>query len=345
MRNLMEVIYKLNDNVVIFANLGYNTKLDFSIAARMEGRFRVNTEQIKYFLEVANCLHFTAAAARLYVSQPTLSRQIKALEAELGVPLFIRNNNAVELTEAGKLFYDEMVPLSRADLDLVARVRRSGAGTDGGVLTLGIPEEQLISPVVNQTIEIFTEDHPAVSIQLQRCTDPEIRAGLLDGTLDMVNTIKTTSHDSDGLTRVVLSVESALLAVPAECVLPEERPLSPEACLMLFEAYPLLLPADRNFDFPAGNPVELWARQANLGELRPNARLVNQIGTIPVYVAAGLGVATINETHVLTLDPRCKTVPIATNDVYTKVLTYNPNNPKPYVQDFLRILRQLLECG
>lgn len=305
----------------------------------------MNTEQIKYFLEVADCLHFTAAAARLYVSQPTLSRQIKALEAELGVPLFIRNNNAVELTEVGKLFYDGVVPLFRSYSELLDQVRRFSTGRDGGVLTLGIPEEQLISPVVNQAIEIFAEDHPAVHIQIQRCTDPEIRSGLLNGKLDMVNTIKTTIDNSDGLTRIVISVESALLAVSADCVLPEERPLLPKNCLTLFEAYPLLLPADRNFDLPAGDPVELWARQANLGELRPNARLVNQIGTISVYVAAGLGAATINETHVLTIDPRCKTAPIATNDVYKKVLTYNPDNQKPYFQDFLHILRRLLEHG
>ena len=63
--------------------------------------------QIQYFLEVCQTMNFTKAAQNLYVSQPSLSRQIQLLETELGVQLLVRSNRNVILTEAGEVFRDE----------------------------------------------------------------------------------------------------------------------------------------------------------------------------------------------------------------------------------------------
>lgn len=57
--------------------------------------------QIKYFITAAKCLNFTKAASKLYITQPALSRQISAIEEELNVQLFVRNNRSVKLTPAG----------------------------------------------------------------------------------------------------------------------------------------------------------------------------------------------------------------------------------------------------
>lgn len=78
----------------------------------------INTQQLHYFMELANCLNFTRAAANLYVAQPTLSQQIAELEAQLGVTLFIRNSRSVTLTPAGTILYAALPDIGSRFLDV-----------------------------------------------------------------------------------------------------------------------------------------------------------------------------------------------------------------------------------
>lgn len=85
-------------------------------------------EQLERFLVVADCLNFTTAADQLYVGQSTISRQIAALEDELGVTLLIRGPRSVELTEAGRVMQEEGVKL----LKYIEQLKKTGADRRAG---------------------------------------------------------------------------------------------------------------------------------------------------------------------------------------------------------------------
>ena len=83
------------------------------------------------FIAVADCLNFTKAAEKLYISQPTLSRYISELEETMEVELFERTTRRVVLTKAGKLFYDESLQIIKKYDALINRVARLGTGLSG----------------------------------------------------------------------------------------------------------------------------------------------------------------------------------------------------------------------
>ena len=92
---------------------------------------QIELRQLRYFLEVANQLHFRKAAASLFISQPALSRQIKQLEENVGVLLFERDSRKVQLTEAG-CFYRDEVHLILQELDRSNRlIKQLAAGGSG----------------------------------------------------------------------------------------------------------------------------------------------------------------------------------------------------------------------
>jgi len=156
----------------------------------------MTTTQMAYFLALVEKLSFTAVAELFYVTQPTLSRQIMNLEAELETQLFVRKSNTVTVTAAGMALYDGLKPLYRQLTRLIDSVKRYEE-LQRQTFTIGIAEELLLDDPVQLAIGMFSGKHPEVNVSIIRTSYAKLQRGLLDGTISVANTI-TSSFDMEG---------------------------------------------------------------------------------------------------------------------------------------------------
>jgi DNA-binding transcriptional LysR family regulator len=137
---------------------------------------------LRYFAAVAAHGSFSRAAQNLHLTQPALSRQVKDLEEELGVPLLVRGNNAVTLTEAGEVFYEEARDLlARAD-QAIQRVRGEARHE---ILRVGYGPS-LTSGIMPRALERFQATVPRVRIELEDLSPREMSEKAAAAQLDLV---------------------------------------------------------------------------------------------------------------------------------------------------------------
>lgn len=139
---------------------------------------------LRYFIAVAEELHFGRAAQALGISQPPLSQQIQTLEQELGTRLFDRTNRRVDLSESGRLFLDE-ARLVLAQVDKATDVARRAQLGEIGELKIGFTSSAPFTSSIPQAIFAFRQAYPDVHLTLTEITSQEVAAGLEDKTIQV----------------------------------------------------------------------------------------------------------------------------------------------------------------
>lgn len=139
---------------------------------------------LRYFIAVAEELHFGRAAQVLGISQPPLSQQIQALEHEVGARLFERTNRRVELSEAGRLFLQE-ARLVLAQVDKAADVARRAQLGELGELKIGFTSSAPFNASIPQAIFAFRQAFPAVHLNLQEMSSTEVAESLVDESIQV----------------------------------------------------------------------------------------------------------------------------------------------------------------
>ncbi len=241
---------------------------------------------LRYFVAVADELHFGRAAARVFVAQPTLSQQIRTLEDEVGARLFDRSRSGVSLTDVGAVF----LPHARRVLDAAAQAEaavRAAAEGRAGTLRIGY-EGAVLRDGLSAALRTFRLEAPDVALDFLEAGSREqveaVRAGRADAGFVLLPV------DERGL-----EVRS-LGAAPVFLVMPAEHRLAGRETVAFADL--------------AGEPFVMWARDPTPDAYDALVRACHAAGFAPNivqeirhmesllgFVAAGIGVATVHEAR------------------------------------------------
>lgn len=152
---------------------------------------------LRYFLAVAEMLNFTKAAAKMNVAQPALSRQIRDLEEELGVPLFERTSRFVDLTDAGREFVTEAREVLQR-MELATKKVRAFATGERGEIHLGYAPSPSVE-LLPKALQAFAEQCPDVRMNLHDLSIEEMLQGLRAGRLNAALTVQSSPKRMRGL--------------------------------------------------------------------------------------------------------------------------------------------------
>ncbi len=237
---------------------------------------------LRYFVTVAEELHFGRAATRLAIVQPSLSQQIRQLEDELGFPLLYRTKRYVELTDAGKVFLAEARQVLAQVREAKRTAQRAYRG-EVGRLVVGYISSSTYD-LLPLMLRVYRERFPAVEVALRELTTQEQLRALEEEYIQV------------GLLRLPISAPLVHVEIvrrePIVCVLPEEHPLAmrERIAVSLLAQEPFVLQASQR---GAGYSAQLLQLCLSSG-FSPNViQEVTEMHTIVSLVAAGMGVSLV----------------------------------------------------
>lgn len=291
---------------------------------------------LRYFVCVAEELHFGNAAQRLGISQPPLSQQIRLLEDQLGVRLFERTSRSVRLTEAGRQF----LPQARetlAQADRAARIARLAHSGEIGRLNLGFSPSVPFTPYIVDALADFRRTFPEVSIELNEMPREDqinaVERGELDiGIVRAFSPLALPAH----MQSFELQREGMTLAMRFDHPFAK---LDRDLVLADIKDQPLVLFSSMN---GAGFNEMLTEHCMTLG-FRPNVTLeAGSFGTLVGLTAAGIGITILSRSlarfNVDTLTFRTIRMPFA-----SRLIMFHPREPSPATRNFRKLIEQGLK--
>ncbi|MEK4884861.1 LysR substrate-binding domain-containing protein [Bacillus sp. FSL W8-1127] len=285
---------------------------------------------LKYFVTVAEELHFGKAAARLNMAQPPLSSQIRQLEEEIGVPLFHRTKRKVELTKEGQVFLEKVYLILKNLEDAIETVRMVNRGEIGEIAIGFISSASYdILPAI---IQHYRKKYPNIHIDLLQLTTEEQVKALHEGRIDVG--ILCHPIENDNVLFEVIRQEPMVIA------LPKDHPLARETSSI-------------NLNDLSNDPFIVTGRKANQRHYDTLIKLCYQAGfspkvvqetkelsTVLSLVSSGMGVALVPASIQSIFKNKVIYRNIRNHPYTTTALAWKSGNLSPTVRAFIELVKK-----
>lgn len=287
-------------------------------------------KRLRYFIAVAEELHFGRAAARLDMAQPPLSRQIGQLEKDVGALLFDRSRSQIRLTQAGELLLERARELL-ANLDSTfAEVRRIGSGSEGRLRIAFVGSST--HGVLPTLIKSYRSHYADVDLVLSAMNNAELKRALIQREIDVA--IARPSIEDDEVKSEFLHREPLILA------LPDNSPLNSQPSPSLADL------RDETFILYPGTPRPSFAdyvldicHDAGIGTVKTVMAMDYQ--TAISLVSVGVGVSIVPESVSTTQRAGVSYRKYAGPNPGTSLsVNYRLDNRSPQLRNFVEIARQ-----
>ena len=291
----------------------------------------MDLKQIRYFVAVAEERSFTAAAERLHITQPPLSRQIQLLEEFLSVQLLKRDTRPMELTEAGRLFYEQSIQLlNRIEQMQVATTRLGQSYQER--LSIGFVVSTIYSGLPS-LVQNFRDAFPNTRLEFLEMTSAEQFEALKSGRID-IGFGRVRMYDP-AISRVVLREERLALAVPYTSPLATSQEPLPLSVLNNKDI--IVYPSNSTPRFADYVLNALHDRRIHLSEIHDVQSLQTALG----LVAAGVGYCVMPTGARIRSDIHYRLIAEEENVSIPIIFSYRKKDTSWYIDGCFKMIEKL----
>ncbi|MEZ5934796.1 MAG: LysR family transcriptional regulator [Alphaproteobacteria bacterium] len=286
--------------------------------------------QLRYFVAVAEELHFGAAAQKVCIVQPALSRQVRDLEAEIGTDLIDRRGRRVRLTRAGSMFADHARRILQ-DIDIAVTAVRLAARDHAELLRLGMAAN-LAAHYLGPIIQAWCDVHPTADVDLRSLDMAALLAALQDNKIDVgIGPIPSAKGQ---LIAAPLWQESMTVALPSRHLLASSKVIDP--CDIGDDR--ILLPTcNSDFLFLAKQVLH------DAGISQKATQETDNLSTAMLLVAAGHGLALVPELLGRSVSDDVSLVPLRSPKALFEIgLIQRASETSPLVSSFVEIGKEVV---
>ena len=289
----------------------------------------MNFTRIEYFLAAAKYLNFTKAANVVYISQPSLSKQIALLEDELGVALFDRKPRALQLTPAGKLLFNEfnrLMPEIEAITEKVKRMKKDRLDT----LFVGFVESIYLGEAAAKLIRDFSANATNVDMLIERHGFEALHNKIIDGSIDIAFTFSTQIGKMKDIMSAEIEPRQRYIIMSTEHRLAELDEigiddLRGETFALHGKSEPLVLCDDI---------IEECGKRG----FYPKIRYAPSVDSILDYLELAGCIAFLDKSIIENRLGRLKYYPTSMKKQFSLVCVWKKNNRNPALKEFIKYL-------